>query len=163
MVLYLHQCSRVFGSQPEDPYWCHKHLSLTQLEFPLEVSVHQWGFTVVTCCFSTAEWAVCDRWLERKEVIYIFEYIIQFFKGLLHPPNFFLSLITYPHVVPNPLKLHSSSEHNLRYFGWKPGGLWLSHWLPSKYHCQGPEKSERHCQKWCYVKIIQQFVSSASP
>ncbi len=84
-------------------------------------------------------------------------------KGYSTPHFFFLSLITYPHVVPNPLKLHSSSEHNLRYFGWKPGGLWLSHWLPSKYHCQGPEKSERHCQKRCYVKIIQQFVSSASP
>lgn len=51
------------------PYWCHKHLSLTHLEFPLEVFVHQWGFAVVTCCFSTAEWAVCGRWLERKAVL----------------------------------------------------------------------------------------------
>ncbi len=22
-------------------------------------------------------------------------------------------------------------KHNLRYFGWEPGGLWLSHWLPN--------------------------------
>ncbi len=29
-------------------------------------------------------------------------------------------------------------------FGWKPGGLWLSHLLPSKKHCQCPEKYERH-------------------
>ncbi len=38
------------------------------------------------------------------------------------------------------------SEYNLRYFRWKPGGLWLSYWLPSKLHCQGPEKYEKHRQ-----------------
>ncbi len=32
------------------------------------------------------------------------------FKALLHPRMKMLSLITYPHVVPNP-----SSEHNLRF------------------------------------------------
>ncbi len=34
-------------------------------------------------------------------------------------------------------------EHNLGYFRWKPGGLWLSLWLPSNCHCQGPEKYEK--------------------
>ncbi len=34
-----------------------------------------------------------------------------------------------PHVDPKQEKLCSSSEHNLGYFGWKPGGLLLSHWL----------------------------------
>ncbi len=48
-----------------------------------------------------------------------------------------VSLISYPHVVPNSWKLCSFSEHNLRYFGWKPGDLWLSHWLHSKLQCQG--------------------------
>ncbi len=57
-----------------------------------------------------------------------------------------LSFCTYPHVIPNPYKLSSSSEHNLRYFGWEPGGLWLSHWLPSNLHCNGPEKYEKHRQ-----------------
>ncbi len=48
-----------------------------------------------------------------------------------------------------PVKLSSSLEHNLRYFGWKSGGLWLSHWLPSKEHCQGPEKYEiRRQNSW---------------
>ncbi len=44
------------------------------------------------------------------------------------------------------VKLCSSSEHNLRYFGWKPRGLWLSHWLPSNENGQDPEKYETHCQ-----------------
>ncbi len=34
----------------------------------------------------------------------------------------------------------------LRYFGWKPGDLWLSQWLPGKLQSQGPEKYEKHCQ-----------------
>ncbi len=31
--------------------------------------------------------------------------------------------------------------------GWEPGGLLLSHWLPSKLHCKSPEKNEKHRQK----------------
>ncbi len=38
------------------------------------------------------------------------------------------------------MKQHCTAP--LRYFRWKPGGLWL----PSKLHCQGPEKYERHRQ-----------------
>ncbi len=53
-------------------------------------------------------------------------------KGLLHPKMKILSLITYPQVFPNLKKLCSTSENNLRYFGWKTGGLWKSHWLLSK-------------------------------
>jgi len=34
-------------------------------------------------------------------------------KQLVHPKKKILSLITHPHVIPNP---QSSSEHNLRYF-----------------------------------------------
>ncbi len=40
----------------------------------------------------------------------------------------------------------SSSKNKLRYFRWKPGGLWLSHWLISNSHCQGTEKYEKHHQ-----------------
>ncbi len=51
--------------------------------------------------------------------------LFKILKRLLHPKMKMLSLITYPHVVPNPYKLCSSSGHYFRYFGWKPGGLWL--------------------------------------
>ncbi len=42
-----------------------------------------------------------------------------------------LSLITYPPCRSKPVKALFVFRTNLRYFGWKPGGLWLSHWLPS--------------------------------
>jgi len=37
-------------------------------------------------------------------------------KGLVHPKMKMMSLITHPHVIPNPKDLRSSSEHKLRYF-----------------------------------------------
>ncbi len=37
-----------------------------------------------------------------------------------------LSLITHPHVIPNPQDLRSSSEHKLRYFWWNPRAFWPS-------------------------------------
>ncbi len=43
--------------------------------------------------------------------------------GIVHP-NIILSLITDPHVVPNPQDLHSSSEHKLRNFWWNPRAFW---------------------------------------
>ncbi len=39
-------------------------------------------------------------------------------KGIVHPTMKILSLITPPHVVPNPWDLCSSSEQKLRYFWW---------------------------------------------
>ncbi len=36
------------------------------------------------------------------------------------------SVINYPHVVPNPQDLRSSSEHKLRYFWWNPRAFWPS-------------------------------------
>ncbi len=39
-------------------------------------------------------------------------------KVLVHPIMKILSLITHPHVVPNPQDRRSSSEHRLRYFWW---------------------------------------------
>ncbi len=44
-------------------------------------------------------------------IIYIF-WVNYPFKGLLHPKKTILSLFTYPHVVPTPENLRSSSEHN---------------------------------------------------
>ncbi len=38
-----------------------------------------------------------------------------YFKGIVYPKMKILSLITYPHVFPNPLDL-LCSEHKLRYF-----------------------------------------------
>ncbi len=37
-------------------------------------------------------------------------------KGIVRPKMKILSLITHPHVIPNPQDLHSSSDHKLRYF-----------------------------------------------
>ncbi len=37
-------------------------------------------------------------------------------KGIVHPKMKMMSLITHPHVIPNPKDLCSSSEHKLRYF-----------------------------------------------
>ncbi len=51
------------------------------------------------------------------------------FKGLLHPKMKIVSSITYLRVAPNLYKFFLYSEHNLRYFWWKLGGLWLSHLL----------------------------------
>ncbi len=67
---------------------------------------------------------------------------------------------TYPHVVPTPRKLCSSSEHNWIYFRLKPGGLWLSLWLLSKYHCWGPEKNESiarevHLHQWFNLSFMK--------
>ncbi len=74
--------------------------------------------------------------------------------------------------------------NTIKIFWMKPGGLWLSHWLPSNKQCQGPEKYEDIdkivCHQWfnrnlwSYKKafwtqrkqnnnFIQQFVSSVSP
>ncbi len=55
-------------------------------------------------------------------------------KGIVHPKN------------ENVVIFHLPPCHTPRYFGWEPGGLWLSHWLRSKLHCQGPEKYEKHHQ-----------------
>ncbi len=45
-------------------------------------------------------------------------------KEMVHPKMKILSLITRPHVVPNPQDLHSYSEHKLRYVWWNPRALW---------------------------------------
>ncbi len=45
-------------------------------------------------------------------------------KGIVNPKMKILSLITHPHVVPNPLDFHSSSKHKLRYFLWNPRAFW---------------------------------------
>ncbi len=42
-------------------------------------------------------------------------------------------------------------------FWMKTGGLWLSHWLPSKLHCQGPEKYEKHHQNTQYESEYDNF------
>ncbi len=72
----------------------------------------------------------------------ILRYIVILFKGLLHPKMRMLSLITYPMSFQTRKSFVCLQEHNLRYFGWKPVGLWLSHWLPNNQHYQGPEKYE---------------------
>lgn len=59
---YLHQSSWAFWT----PYWCHKHLSQS---FP-------WRSL---CLYWRVAWAVFDKWLEKKEVLFIFVQIIQFF------------------------------------------------------------------------------------
>ncbi len=45
------------------------------------------------------------------------------FKGLLHPKIIILSFFTYPHVVPNPQKICSSSELFFYIFWMKTGRL----------------------------------------
>ncbi len=55
-------------------------------------------------------------------ILYTTGQMFELVKGLLQPEMKMLSLITYPRVVSISLKLRSSSEHNLRYFRWKPGG-----------------------------------------
>ncbi len=45
-------------------------------------------------------------------------------KVIVHSKMKILSLITHPHVVPNPLDLRSSSEHKLRSFWWNPRDIW---------------------------------------
>ncbi len=67
----------------------------------------------------------CTSWEKQKWVSVLvkktfitFHFILKpvkpHFKWLLYPKMKMLSLITHPHVVPNPWKLCSSSEHNLR-------------------------------------------------
>ncbi len=69
-------------------------------------------------------------------------HLFKILKRFLHPKMKMLSLITYPHVVPNPYKLCSSSGHYSRYFGWNreacdctaaPHTFWLNHWWQMDY------------------------------
>ncbi len=55
---------------------------------------------------------------------YAFTGIDEIFKGIVPQKRKILSLITHPHVVSNPLDLHSSSEHKLRYLRWNPRAFW---------------------------------------
>ncbi len=45
-------------------------------------------------------------------------------KGIVNLKIKILSLITHPHVVPNPEELRSSSDKKLRYFWWNPKAFW---------------------------------------
>ncbi len=65
-------------------------------------------------------------------------------KGMVHPRMKILSLITLPHVVPNPQDLRSSSERKLRCFWWNPRAFWPS--IDSNAHNQGPERYQEHQQ-----------------
>ncbi len=61
------------------------------------------------------------------------------FKAIVHPKMKMLSLITHPHVVPNPLDLLSFSEHKLRYLLIKFESFLTLHRLQENYHIQSPE------------------------
>ncbi len=93
-------------------------------------------------------------WRESCKIrhIYIYFYIYRYLnniameetnwnqlKGIVHPKMKILSLITHPHVVPNPLDLRSSSEHKLRYFWCIPRSLWPSHRQQGSWHDQRTE------------------------
>ncbi len=91
---------------------------VTEVFFILYI-IYFWFFTVLV-------WPVRDflSWTDTYRPI----------KGIVHPKN------------ENVVIFHLPPCHTPRYFGWEPGGLWLSHWLRSKLHCQGPEKYEKHHQ-----------------
>ncbi len=91
----------------------------------------QISLNIIFMIFTVIVKMLVFEWSDCRPLTILLIYVLTV-KGLLHPKMKILSLITYPYVVPNPWKLSSSSEHDLRYFRWKPGGLWLSHWLPSK-------------------------------
>ncbi len=78
-----------------------------------------------------SKYTTIKRFGFRKFFFSLKEISTYYSKGLLHPKIKMFSLITY---------------ESLTLFGWKLGGLWLSHWLPSKYNGQGPEKYEKHRQ-----------------
>ncbi len=54
-------------------------------------------------------------------ILYVCIYLVI---RIVHPKMKMQSLITHPHVVPNPEDLLSSSEHKLRYFLWNPRAFW---------------------------------------
>ncbi len=67
-----------------------------------------------------------------------------FLKGY-STPNWKFSPMLLP-CCSKPVKLLSIFGTQLKIFWIKPGGLWLSLWLPNHFHCLGPEKYERRHQ-----------------
>ncbi len=67
--------------------------------------------------------------------------VLKGFKGLVHPKMKIMSLITHPHVDPNPQDLHSSSKNKLRYFWFPPLGR------------QKVTRGEKNCQ----IKLLFLF------
>ncbi len=57
------------------------------------------------------------------------------------PQNYHFVINHLPPCRSKPIKAWFVSGNYKKHFGWKLGGMWLSHWLPSKWHC-GPEKYE---------------------
>ncbi len=60
-----------------------------------------------------------------------------------------LSFFTYPHFVPNPIKALFVFKHNLRYFGWEPGGLWLR-----TLFCISLDTIYNRCTRWATMRRL---------
>ncbi len=80
-------------------------------------------------------------------------------KGLLHHKMKILSLITYPHVVPSK-KLCLSSEHNLRYCGWKPGGLFFFFACPIDCPVNSTVKAQKRMKNIVRIVHLPSVVQS---